>query len=252
MQGARCGTRSRVSRVTPQAAGGAKPLRHRGCPPVCLSILSCFPSASLPLLGLLPCPAPLGLGLGPLAASQLSAPSCPSPLGLLTPWLSRGSQLLPTAPCRSAPPPFSSPSSLPILSALPSISNSIPRSLSLLLLPPASLSGARVSFLLPLCLLLPGPPPSLSSLSSPASLLPSPAGFLAFSPVFSFQYLSVPFPPESVTYAPSPLRSFPSTGLLSSDPSLPVSCQRGFCMLHVSPEVLSLDRPSLSLPEVLS
>ena len=33
MQGARCGTGSRVSRITPQAAGGAKPLRHRGCPP---------------------------------------------------------------------------------------------------------------------------------------------------------------------------------------------------------------------------
>ena len=32
MQEARCGTRSRVSRITPRAAGGAKPLRHRGCP----------------------------------------------------------------------------------------------------------------------------------------------------------------------------------------------------------------------------
>ena len=32
MQGARYGTRSRVSRITPQAAGGAKPLRHQGCP----------------------------------------------------------------------------------------------------------------------------------------------------------------------------------------------------------------------------
>ena len=31
-QEARCGTRSRVSRITPQAAGGAKPLHHRGCP----------------------------------------------------------------------------------------------------------------------------------------------------------------------------------------------------------------------------
>ena len=31
---ARCGTRSRVSRITPQAAGGAKPLCHRGCPDV--------------------------------------------------------------------------------------------------------------------------------------------------------------------------------------------------------------------------
>lgn len=29
MQGARCGTRSRVSRVIPWAAGGAKPLRHQ-------------------------------------------------------------------------------------------------------------------------------------------------------------------------------------------------------------------------------
>ena len=32
MQGARRGTRSRVSRITPWAAGGAKPLRHQGCP----------------------------------------------------------------------------------------------------------------------------------------------------------------------------------------------------------------------------
>ena len=31
-QEARCGTRSWVSRITPQAAGGAKLLRHRGCP----------------------------------------------------------------------------------------------------------------------------------------------------------------------------------------------------------------------------
>ncbi|CAD7666694.1 unnamed protein product [Nyctereutes procyonoides] len=30
MQGALCGTRSRVSRITPQAAGSAKPLHHRG------------------------------------------------------------------------------------------------------------------------------------------------------------------------------------------------------------------------------
>ena len=32
MQGALCGTRSRVSRITPQAKGGAKPLSHQGCP----------------------------------------------------------------------------------------------------------------------------------------------------------------------------------------------------------------------------
>ena len=32
MQGAQCGTWSWVSRITPWAAGGAKPLRHRGCP----------------------------------------------------------------------------------------------------------------------------------------------------------------------------------------------------------------------------
>ena len=32
MQGARHGTRSQVSRITPQAKGGAKPLRHPGCP----------------------------------------------------------------------------------------------------------------------------------------------------------------------------------------------------------------------------
>ena len=32
MQGARRGTPSQVSRITPQAEGGAKPLGHRGCP----------------------------------------------------------------------------------------------------------------------------------------------------------------------------------------------------------------------------
>ena len=32
MQGARRGTRSRVSRITLWATGGAKPLRHQGCP----------------------------------------------------------------------------------------------------------------------------------------------------------------------------------------------------------------------------
>ena len=32
MQGSQCGTRSWVSRVTPWAEGGAKPLSHLGCP----------------------------------------------------------------------------------------------------------------------------------------------------------------------------------------------------------------------------
>ena len=32
MQGARRGTRSRISRITPWAADGANPLRHWGCP----------------------------------------------------------------------------------------------------------------------------------------------------------------------------------------------------------------------------
>ena len=32
MQGARRGTRSQVSRITPWAEGGAKPLSHPGCP----------------------------------------------------------------------------------------------------------------------------------------------------------------------------------------------------------------------------
>ena len=32
MQGARRGNRSRVSRITPWAKGGAKPLSHLGCP----------------------------------------------------------------------------------------------------------------------------------------------------------------------------------------------------------------------------
>ena len=39
-RGARRGTRSRVSRITPQAAGGAKLLRHRGCPRYLLLILT--------------------------------------------------------------------------------------------------------------------------------------------------------------------------------------------------------------------
>ena len=37
MQEARCGTRSWVSRITPWAAGGAKPLCHQGCPPRLIS-----------------------------------------------------------------------------------------------------------------------------------------------------------------------------------------------------------------------
>ena len=32
MQGAGCGTRSPVSRITPRVEGGAKPLGHWGCP----------------------------------------------------------------------------------------------------------------------------------------------------------------------------------------------------------------------------
>ena len=32
MQGAGCGTRSQVSRITPWAEGGAKLLGHQGCP----------------------------------------------------------------------------------------------------------------------------------------------------------------------------------------------------------------------------
>ena len=32
MEGARCGTRSQVSRIRPWAEGGAKPLSHQGCP----------------------------------------------------------------------------------------------------------------------------------------------------------------------------------------------------------------------------
>ena len=42
MQGARRGTRSRVSRITPWAEGGAKPLSHRGCPYFLLLIAAQF------------------------------------------------------------------------------------------------------------------------------------------------------------------------------------------------------------------
>ena len=50
MQGARCGTRSRVSRITPRAAGGAKPLRHWGCPS-----LLCFLPSILTGVSQMPC-----------------------------------------------------------------------------------------------------------------------------------------------------------------------------------------------------
>ena len=36
MQGARCRTPSRDSRITPWAEGGAKPLSHLGCPVMCI------------------------------------------------------------------------------------------------------------------------------------------------------------------------------------------------------------------------
>ena len=38
MQGARCGTRSRVSRLTPWAEGDTKPLSHPGCPKCALRL----------------------------------------------------------------------------------------------------------------------------------------------------------------------------------------------------------------------
>ena len=37
IQGARRGTQSRVPRITPRAAGGAKPLCHGGCPIITFS-----------------------------------------------------------------------------------------------------------------------------------------------------------------------------------------------------------------------
>ena len=40
MQEARRGTQPQVPRITPRAAGGAKPLRHWGCP--CMTSLSRF------------------------------------------------------------------------------------------------------------------------------------------------------------------------------------------------------------------
>ena len=42
MQEARRGTRSRVSRITPWAEGGAKPLSHPGCPDFLLYIYKRF------------------------------------------------------------------------------------------------------------------------------------------------------------------------------------------------------------------
>ena len=46
MQGARRGTRSPVSRITPWAKGGAKPLGHLGCPPEEILIQSFSPTLS--------------------------------------------------------------------------------------------------------------------------------------------------------------------------------------------------------------
>ena len=48
MQGARRGTRSRVSRITPWAEGGAKVLSHPGCPNYHLQPKFCFPEAGFP------------------------------------------------------------------------------------------------------------------------------------------------------------------------------------------------------------
>ena len=45
MQGTRCGTPSRVSRITPWVEGGAKPLSHSGCPRI-FSILRNFQGTS--------------------------------------------------------------------------------------------------------------------------------------------------------------------------------------------------------------
>ena len=46
MQGARCGTPSRVSRIMPWAKGGAKPLSHPGCPQNLLDVESPYPCFS--------------------------------------------------------------------------------------------------------------------------------------------------------------------------------------------------------------
>ena len=54
MQGAQCGTRSRVFRITPQAAGGTKPLCHRGCPPAPDSCCAVHTPISVPELTLSP------------------------------------------------------------------------------------------------------------------------------------------------------------------------------------------------------
>ena len=46
MQEAPCGTRSRDSRITPWAAGSAKPLRHQGCPE---EIFKAYTDVDLPI-----------------------------------------------------------------------------------------------------------------------------------------------------------------------------------------------------------
>nr|XP_054367162.1 atrophin-1-like [Mirounga angustirostris] len=192
--------------------------------PVSLFLLfsvSRLPFSLAPLSFLLP--APLGLGLCIPAASKLSAPCFPcSPFLPLSPpavsaFLPRLSQLLPGCSSSSAPSP--SPPTVSFL-CLP-FSDSVPSSLSLLLLPPASLSPPRSPFLSPLRLLLSGYPPSPSSHSSSF-----PLSSFHVSPYTLFQ---------SFLLAPLLLISIPS---LSS--SFPISLPLSFLSsLNLSP-LLSL------------
>ena len=54
-QGARHGTRSWISRITPQAAGGAKPLHHWGCPASIFFIGLCITVNFYTIYKLCPC-----------------------------------------------------------------------------------------------------------------------------------------------------------------------------------------------------
>ncbi|XP_044116040.1 extensin-like [Neovison vison] len=184
-----------------------------------LSRLLCpLPPLSFLLPALLSSPVPLGFGLCIRAASKLSAPCFPLSLPFLP---------------LSSPAVWAFLSRLPWLlpgrsSAWPSISDSVPSSLSLLLLPPASLSPPRSPFLTSLCLLSWGPPPT------PACLL---------------SHLSLPFPLSSFVFFPLHfLFIFPlcSPLLLISIPSLPTA------LLSPPPSNLSCSFLSLLFESVTS
>ncbi|XP_047567472.1 proline-rich protein 36-like [Lutra lutra] len=167
-------------------------------------LLCSLPPLSFLLPALLSSPVPLGFGLCIRAASKLSAPCFPLSLPFLP--------LSPPAVWAFLP---RLPGLLPgRSSARPSISNSVPSSLSLLLLPPASLSPPRSPFLTPLRLLRSGPPPTPACLLSHLSLPFPLSSFLFFPPTLSL-HLSSLLPCCSSPSVLSPRFSSPPPSSLS-------------------------------------